>query len=280
MYPILLHWPRVTTYGVMMLLGLIAGWFIARRQARRLGLDPSHMDLLSPLIVLAGLGGAVLFGALADSVHAAEGDSAHGRVLYGALLVAVAAGIAYALIAKITLGDLGDTFAAPIALGIAFGRVGCFLAGCCWGKVCSPAVPFAVRFPRGSFPFLKQVAAGVISPFDSTSLPVHPTQLYEAVAVTVIAVALLILFRRPRVSGELFLRMAIAYAAFRFAIEFFRADNLPIFRRFTLSQVICLATALTAFVTLLIRQWAAKRWGLLRPRSVDSSNQESARAHG
>ena len=262
MHPILLRLPPVTSYGLMMLVGMVLGWWVARRQARRIGIEPSHVDLMAPLLVLAGLLGAVIFGWWTDAAIA--GEAQHGRVLYGALLLAMTTGIGYCLVARFPLGDMGDACAAPVALGIAAGRVGCFLAGCCWGKECGEEFPLGVRFPRGSFAWIQQVTEGKRDRLDAYTLPVHPTQLYEAIGAAAIAVVLLVLIRRRRVAGEIFLWMGISYAALRFSVEFFRADNEPVAGGMTFSQIICLATAAVCVGTLLVRRARARQWRLLR----------------
>ena len=100
-----------------------------------------------------------------------------------------------------------------------------------------------------------------------TSLPVHPTQLYEAAALAVLCVALLLARRLLRVPGQLFLTFALAYAALRFAVEFLRADNPPIALSLTFSQLACLAIALIAAITWLIRSHmaAAGKLPVLQP---------------
>ena len=252
MHPIILDHPTITAYGLMLLLGLIAAWALARRNARLTAVDVSHLDLLAPLLVAAGLVGAVLFGFLTDAL--ALGDPVHGRVLYGALIAATLTGIIYALVARIPLGILGDIFAAPLALGVAAGRLGCFLAGCCWGKTCAPDFPMAVRFPPGSFAHRAHVTSGLIPWWSPHSLPVHPTQLYEAAAMIVLCVLLLASRRLRHVPGELFLTFGLAYAAIRFALEFVRADNPPIVATLTLSQLVCIPIALLAVATWFIRR--------------------------
>src|SRR5207302_4219091 len=92
---------------------------------------------------------------------------------------------------RLSLARLGDLAAAPIGMSLALARIGCFLAGCDYGKVTS--VPWAVRFPAGSPAWRDQVAAGLLPADRPESLPVHPTQLYESllgVAMMVLAIVL------------------------------------------------------------------------------------------
>jgi prolipoprotein diacylglyceryltransferase len=162
MHPWLLQNPSISAYGACIVGGIVLAWLLARRQARRAGLDASHVDLLVPLLVAAGLAGAWIFGGLTDAVVDA---SAHGTVLLGSLLVATAAGIVFALIARIPLGILGDIAAAPVALGISCGRVGCFFCG----LLLWPAMHrgFFSRFCPLPSRLLRLACAGCTAPFSA-----------------------------------------------------------------------------------------------------------------
>lgn len=259
-------------YGVCIVAGILCAWLWARWLAKqwiprrdrqgafapnlagqtlphgRVPDFPSHIDLLIPLLVATGLLGAWLFGRWTD---AATGEESHGAVLVGSLLIATAAGILYALAARIPLGVLGDICAAPLALGIAIGRLGCFFAGCCFGKECPTFL--GVRFPEGSFAYSAQVAAGKLAPNAATSLPVYPTQLYESALCALLALFIW-RFIRPRVPGEQFLAMGLGYAVVRFLVEFFRGDNPAVVGPLTFSQAAAIAIALAAGIT-----WLARR---------------------
>src|SRR4051812_9668771 len=123
MHPWLTTSPPVSAYGACIVLALIAAWLWLRHRATRALIDPSRIDLLMPLLATTGLLGAWLFGKLAD--HLLNTDD-HAAVLVGSLLLATTAGITFGIAAQIPLGTLGDLCSAPLALGIAIGRVGCF----------------------------------------------------------------------------------------------------------------------------------------------------------
>src|ERR1035437_10110949 len=98
MYPWLRHDPPISTYGTCIVAGLVVAWLLARARARRESLDPSRIDLLVPLLTVAGILGAFLFGAIANG---ASPTAQHGTVLLGSLLLATAAGAAYAVVSRI-----------------------------------------------------------------------------------------------------------------------------------------------------------------------------------
>ncbi len=267
MHPWLLAHPPLSSYGACIVAAVLVAWAWARTRARRARMDPSRFDLLVPILVGMGLAGAWIFGRLTDAL---TGEPSHSAVLVGSLLVATTAGIAYALVIRLPLGILGDIVAPPLALGIGVGRIGCFLAGCCFGKVnkCPTAVT-SVRFPPGSFAAVFQrQTAGLAE--GSPSLPVYPVQLYECFLCIIIAV---VLWRwRPRdergVTGQKFLLLGLAYAEIRFCLEFLRADNPPV-GGLTFSQWGSLLIAAIAGATWLLRRRYAVVLNLRREPSPD-----------
>lgn len=111
-----------------------------------------------------------------------------------------------------------------VPLGIGFGRMGCVLAGCCFGKPLNE--PWALVFPAHSPAADKQLELGLLHSPTQASLPVHPTQLYESAGSFAIAAILMLwLHQRKRYDGHVFLAFVVAYASLRFVLEFFRSDD-------------------------------------------------------
>lgn len=111
-----------------------------------------------------------------------------------------------------------------VPLGLGYGRMGCLLAGCCFGRTC--ALPWALRFPAHSPAADKQVELGLLHSTADASLPVHPTQVYESIGCLVLAAILTLhLHGRKRYDGQVFLAFVAGYATLRFGIEFFRNDD-------------------------------------------------------
>lgn len=132
-----------------------------------------------------------------------------GFVFFGGLLAALLVLWRFARTHRAPFGLLADTIAPSLALAHAFGRLGCFLAGCCYG--CRTDLPWGVSFPRGSEAWL-------------LGGPVHPTQLYEALVELTLFATLLRLRARKRFHGEVFVSWAVLYAGARFLIEGVRGD--------------------------------------------------------
>lgn len=267
MAPWLLANPPVPTYGLCLLAAIVAGWLLARRCARARGVDPSHVDFLVPLLVAAGIVGAWAFGLWTRAMTGSEG----GLVLAGALLLPLLAGIAYARLAMLPLGETGDLFAAPVALTIAIGRVGCLFAGCCFGKVCATSFPAAagIHFPPASVAFGELVRLGLLDPHAHQTPPLVPVQALEAAGCLVLMMLVRIVASRVRrgrgVAGEAFLTLGLGYALLRFALEFARADNPPAWGWLTFSQGIMIGVFAAAVLT----AWVRRHWkgplGLARP---------------
>jgi len=145
-----------------------------------------------------------------------------GRAAYGGLLAAIGAAALYLMATRQHAVAFFDRIAVGAGLSFAFVRTGCFLAGCDYGL--PTAHPWGVRFPPGSLAALDHARRGFIPP-GAPSLPVHPTQLYEA-ALGLLAAALAALpIARGRRDGRAFAVFLGVYAAGRFALEFLRGDQ-------------------------------------------------------
>ena len=212
---------EITSFGVLVALGALAGMFVFQRELRRAGL-PGDAINAALAGVLGGLAGAKLIWAIEFHRTAPFLDlllSRGGLSWFGGLAGGLAAGLTTLRRYRVPLVR-GLAAASPgLALGHAIGRVGCFLVGDDYG---SPStLPWAVAFPKGLPP---------------TDVPVHPTQLYEAVPLVIIA-WLLVRWRRHGVPDAVVLsRYLVLAGATRFAIEFVRI-NAPVLGPLTLAQL-------------------------------------------
>jgi len=146
-----------------------------------------------------------------------EGSGFFGGLVGGTALVLVVARAK-----KLSLLNVADAVGLNMPIGFAIGKIGCFLAGCCYGRRCD-TFP-GVAFRPGSLAYESQRAARVLPPGASASLPVHPTQLYEfALALGLFA---LLRWLKPRFArpGQAYLAYVLGYSLWRFIIEFFRED--------------------------------------------------------
>lgn len=148
-----------------------------------------------------------------------------GLVYYGGLALAVPLGFLFIWRFRMPRWKVADLAGYAIPLGLVFGRMGCFLSGCCWGETCPADSSGGLSFPRGSPVWDHHVTEGLIHRAATESLPVYPTQVWEAAGCLVIFLYLYF-WRRKRVrfDGQLFALFLMQYAVLRFIIEFWRDD--------------------------------------------------------
>jgi phosphatidylglycerol:prolipoprotein diacylglycerol transferase len=265
MYSYFPHTDWVTPFGLIFIIAILVAWYFARRNAKTIDIDPSHIDLIVPVTIVVGIAGAILLARIMPiDPTGAGGAMSHGpRVRVINLLATGVIGVlVYTRIARLSFPRLLDLFALPVVAGLAVHRVGCFLAGCCWGDIAVAAevetlaaqvqttsflqgVPGAVQYPPGSLPFEQHVALGLIGEGALASLPVYPVQLYEA---ALLLVMILVLSRVPwrRVpAGTLVVLTVSSYALLRFTLEFLRADGQLVAGSLTVVQLQCMFLALT-----------------------------------
>jgi phosphatidylglycerol:prolipoprotein diacylglycerol transferase len=165
-----------------------------------------------------------------------------GGVFYGGLIAAVAVAFWYLRRHGMPLWSVTDAFAPGIALGHVIGRLGCFFAGCCYGKATD--VPWAVTFSS------TYAAQNVGTPLN---VALHPTQLYEAGAELVILGLLLLLERKGRpFAGRTFWSYMLMYGVTRFVIEIYRGDPRGMVGDFSTSQFVSLLLVPVSIVMLLV----------------------------
>ncbi|MCG8555994.1 MAG: prolipoprotein diacylglyceryl transferase [Proteobacteria bacterium] len=160
-----------------------------------------------------------------------------GLTYYGGLAGAVAAGSWFVVREGLPLWRVVDLAGLVTPLGIFFGRLGCFFAGCCFGVTTDSAI--GLSFPPGSAASRKQFELQLLESKALASLPVHPSQLYEALGSLLIAIYLgLWGHPRKRFDGEVFCLSVGLYAALRFALEFLRADDRGSIAGWSTSQLV------------------------------------------
>ena len=249
MYPELFSVGPVTiyTYGVLLAASYLLGLQFAITRARKWGLDGNRVLDLGVYIIIAALVGAKLLLLITefDQFHASPAEilsiARSAGVFYGGLIMAIAVAFWYIHRHHMPFWTTCDAFAPAIALGHVTGRLGCFAAGCCYGRPTN--VSWAVVFTNPA------AAANVGTPL---GIPLHPTQLYEAAAELLILVVLLATERRGHpFPGRTFWLYMILYAMSRFIVEFYRGDPRGVIFGVSTSQFISLLLAPLAIAMLL-----------------------------
>jgi len=215
---------RLPTYGLLVALAFLTALALTARLARRSGLDSETVLNLGIYCAMAGIGGAKLLMILVDFSDYARDPrllfsfstlQAAG-IFYGGLIAALVVAYFYMRKKQLPMLATADVLAPGIALGLSIGRLGCFAAGCCWGK--QAILPWAVTFTKPEAHDLVGVPLGV---------PLHPTQLYEALAEAVIFLILYRRFSRPHQPGAIIGLYLVLYSAVRFFDDFLRDPQQP-----------------------------------------------------
>lgn len=221
----------IHSYGVMLALSFFLGTLLAARWAEmREGIKGDEYISITMWVMVAILIGARLFFVIEHWEEYSRRPLnilavwKGGLVLYGGFFGGVAGGIYLSWKRKISIPRYFDAGAPSIALGIFLTRIGCFLNGCCYGKPTDS--PFGVSFPKGSYAYYNHLRNGLISPESSSSLPVHPTELYSSFGGLVLfGIMLLLIRRKKKFDGQYMLEFTILYSVMRFIVEIFRGDH-------------------------------------------------------
>lgn len=238
----------VPSYGFMVAMAFLAAIWITTRLAARAGLNPEKVSNLALGCALTGMLGGKLFMVLFDwrlyvndpgKLFSLEMVQSMG-VYQGGLALALAFAFWYMRRNAMPALTTCDVFAPGLALGHGIGRVGCFLAGCCWGQQCER--PWAVRFTNPDANDMTGV------PLD---VRLHPTQLYEAFAEAIIFVILLRQFRKERRPGTVIGLYLVLYSIVRFLVEFVRHHDQALHFGLSLTQWISIVTLFWGVILLM-----------------------------
>ena len=256
-HPIILQFGSftITSYGVMVALAFLMGLWTASRRSPHEGIQGEKVLDLGPwLIVGAIVGSRALFvisywqeefagRPLVEVFKVWRG----GLVFYGGLIGASLAFVCYARLKMLPLWKFADVLAPSIALGSVFGRIGCLLNGCCYGRECH--LPWAITFP----------ASSVSAP---PGVPRHPTQIYDALLNLLLYAVLAWLYRRKKFDGQVFALYLVGYALFRSLVEIFRGDYGQHYLGWaTPAQLVSIGTLVAGLALLLVRSRFGPRKG-------------------
>ncbi len=257
----------VHSYGLMLVLGLLCAMEVGKYLARRSGMDPELFSTASILALISGLIGARIAYVIqnfSDFTHKSLGENifdainltSGGLVYYGGFLFAFGVLVIWAVKKKMPLFRSMDIVAPCLMIGLAFGRVGCFMNGCCYGQHCDINNPFAVRFPYYSEPYMDDYASRLVNPdpklferdpatmnlklippakvqkdaeltklaAESRSLPVINTQLISTATALMIAIICIFFFTLYAAPGRGFALMMMLEGLSRTLIEGMRVE--------------------------------------------------------
>ncbi len=227
----------IHTYGFLIAMGFIAAVEVLRVLSNRAKLDTERVLEAAYRSLLVGfLGARTLFVITQWSEFSRDPVGIFkiwegGFVFLGGPILVIPYLIWYLSKFKIPVWSLFDIAAPPLALGHAFGRLGCLAAGCCYGK------------PTGTSYGVK-LYSSIVEPY-LQGVPLHPTQLYEAGSLLVLFFGLLWILRRKTFDGQVALSYLIAYPVIRSVIEVYRGDMV---RGFIIEDVLSTSQFISIFV--------------------------------
>lgn len=234
----------IPMFGIMMLCGMLAAFllFVYTRRYIRFSED----ELLSCALwtIILGFAGSKLLFLIVEFDQVIANPRyllttlREGFVFYGALIGGLIGMLIYAKRSRQPFFAFFDLFCPSIALAQAFGRIGCFLAGCCYGRACSHDCAIGVVFPAGS-----AAPAGV---------PLLPTQLMESAFLFILTFVLVRILKKRRPFGTVAGWYCVLYGVWRFIIEFFRSDDRGFIGALSTSQFIGIFIVLAGAILLIL----------------------------
>lgn len=257
---------EIHTYGVMQAIAFFTAIFVAIRRAKKEDIDPNVIfDFAIWILVSVVIGARVWYVVEHISEYTENPFDVFkiwqgGLVFYGGFIGAIVGGLWFLKRRKLSFTKIGDIIAPSLAIGVAIGRIGCFLNGCCYGRI---SQRFGIPFPAKDFPppYADQLRQGLIEPGATHSLPVIPTQSYSTLDNLVIFAILMLLSRRKPFQGFLIWLFFGLYGVHRFIIDFFRhyEGAAKVLKILTLSQVMSLCVIAISVIALVILYHAHKK---------------------
>ena len=234
----------IYSYGVMLGLSLIIGWYISLPIAEKYGLPKETMANCYVITAIAAVIGSRLLYVATNPSEVETFADVFSSAAAGSWPMA-ASSVASSPVGSISLrkkygSSLGRCRGASLAAGVMVTRIGCYLFGCDFGRRLSDGAPALLK-KMGTFPGklegvdaspaytqqLKHLTGTALSELqkNNASLPVHPTQIYESLCGLVLLVWLLMMRRTQRFRGELFFSFVFGYGVLRFLVEMLRDDE-------------------------------------------------------
>ena len=218
MYPDLFSIGPLTvhTYGLLVAIGFTVGLLVTIRIGKAQGVSPQQvMDIGFIIILCAVIGSRVMFVLInfsyyrnhpLDSLKIWQG----GLVFSGGLIAVVIAMSWYLKRHHLSFWKMGDMWAPAVSIGQGIGRIGCFMAGCCYGKPTDSVLGVIFSHPNSLAPL---------------NVPLHPTQLYSSLGGFIIFAVLMVLHAKKKFEGQVLLWFLILHSTGRLFVERFRGDD-------------------------------------------------------
>jgi len=245
--PVTIH-----TYGLFLATGFFAGLLVATRLGRYQGIDPQKIMDMGFIMIIAGLIGSRLMYCIINISYFIENPIDiikiwEGGLVFSGGLVGIAPAMAwYTRRHHLPLWRMGDIWAPAAAIGQGIGRIGCLMAGCCYGRPTGTKWGVVFTNPESLAPL---------------NIPLHPTQIYSSISGFIIFIILFRLYKNRKFDGQVFLWFLILHSTARLAIERFRGDDRGMFfgTDMTTTQFVALLILIGSVITLFIRKSGTKK---------------------
>ena len=230
-------------YGLMIAIGILAAYVTAEYRAKKHGLDPDKIFYLVIWAVVGGFAGAKVLYFLTRLKDIMENprvllDLADGFVVYGGIIGGIFSAMAYCKIKKMPFLKYFDLVMPSVALAQGFGRIGCFLAGCCYGRETDSAL--GIVFHNSSYA--------------PNNVKLLPTQLISSGLDFLLCAVLILLDRKKKGDGQIAGAYLVLYSIGRFILEFYRGDLIRgTVGALTTSQFIAIFVAMAGVVMIAVR---------------------------
>jgi len=209
--PLTLH-----TYGLLVATGFLAGLIAAAKIGKTEGINAQQvMDMGFIIILSAIIGSRIMYVLINPSSYVRHPLDIiklwqGGLVFSGGIIGVVLSMAWYARKHDLSLWKIGDLWAPAAAIGQGIGRIGCFMAGCCYGKPTGMELGVVFKHSHSLAPL---------------NVPLHPTQIYASISGFIIFGVLILLYSRKKFQGQVFLWFLILHSTARLAVERFRGDD-------------------------------------------------------
>ncbi|MCY6484922.1 prolipoprotein diacylglyceryl transferase [Clostridium aestuarii] len=235
---------KIYGYGTMIAIGIICAFLLLNARSKKRGYDDESILNMTVITIISGILGAKLLYIITDIKIIIKNplilkDFGSGFVIYGGIIGGILAVITYCRIKRWNVLRVFDLAIPSVPLAQGFGRIGCFLAGCCYGK--ETTLPIGVEFTN--------------SLFAPCGVKLHPTQLYSSVFDFGLALFLLWYGKKEKEDGKLFSMYIIIYSIGRFLVEVFRNDPRGNVGIFSTSQFIAIFTLVIGIMLYNIRKF-------------------------
>ncbi|MCF8144393.1 MAG: prolipoprotein diacylglyceryl transferase [Deltaproteobacteria bacterium] len=233
------------TYGLFVATGFLVGLMVAIKIGKSEGIPPQQTTDIGFLMIVAAIAGSRIMYVLMNLSYYMERPTdifkmwQGGLVFSGGIVCVVLAVVWYTRRHQLSFWKMTDMWAPAMAIGQAIGRIGCFMAGCCYGKPTGSSCGVVFTDPHSLAPL---------------NIPLHPTQLYSSAGNFIIFVILLLLHRKKTFDGQVFLWLLVLHSTARLFVERFRGDDrgMLLGSGMTITQLVTLVILIAAIVTLFI----------------------------